>query len=120
MTELDEQQLEELRRDLETLRSELGAQRQHGEASAGPVGVNLPIGRLARMDALQRQHMAKASQESRGLRLREVAVALAAIDSGDYGYCRQCGEPIGLQRLKARPETRYCICCHDNIESRGA
>ncbi|KAF0191977.1 MAG: DnaK suppressor protein [Gammaproteobacteria bacterium] len=120
MTELDEQQLEELRRNLETLRSELGAQRQRGEANAAPVDVNLPIGRLTRMDALQQQHMARASQEGHGLRLREVAVALAAIDSGDYGYCRQCGEAIGFPRLKARPETRYCIHCQDNIESRGA
>lgn len=35
--------------------------------------------------------------------LKKIAQALARLDSGDYGYCDETGEPIGLQRLMARP-----------------
>jgi DnaK suppressor protein len=32
-----------------------------------------------------------------------VQQSIARVDSGDYGYCEETGEPIGLQRLLARP-----------------
>jgi DnaK suppressor protein len=35
--------------------------------------------------------------------LKKIAQALVRLDSGDYGYCDETGEPIGLQRLMARP-----------------
>jgi DnaK suppressor protein len=35
--------------------------------------------------------------------LKKIAQALARLDSGDYGYCDETGEPIGLARLLARP-----------------
>jgi DnaK suppressor protein len=35
--------------------------------------------------------------------LKKISQALAKIDSGDYGYCEETGEPIGLGRLLARP-----------------
>lgn len=35
--------------------------------------------------------------------LKKVQQALARIESGDYGYCEETGEPIGIPRLLARP-----------------
>jgi len=35
--------------------------------------------------------------------LKKVQQALTRIDSGDYGYCEETGEPIGIPRLLARP-----------------
>jgi DnaK suppressor protein len=35
--------------------------------------------------------------------LKKVQQALARIDSGDYGYCEETGDPIGIPRLLARP-----------------
>jgi len=35
--------------------------------------------------------------------LKKIAQALASLDSGEYGYCDETGEPIGLARLLARP-----------------
>jgi DnaK suppressor protein len=35
--------------------------------------------------------------------LKKIAQSLARIDAGDYGYCDETGEPIGLGRLLARP-----------------
>ena len=35
--------------------------------------------------------------------LKKVQQALARIEAGDYGYCEETGEPIGVPRLLARP-----------------
>ncbi len=35
--------------------------------------------------------------------LKKIEQALARIDAGDYGYCDETGEPIGVARLLARP-----------------
>jgi DnaK suppressor protein len=35
--------------------------------------------------------------------LRKIDDALARIDTGDYGWCEETGDPIGVPRLLARP-----------------
>jgi DnaK suppressor protein len=35
--------------------------------------------------------------------LKKIAQSLTRVDSGEYGFCDETGEPIGLQRLLARP-----------------
>jgi len=35
--------------------------------------------------------------------LRKIEQSIARIDAGDYGYCDETGEPIGVARLLARP-----------------
>lgn len=35
--------------------------------------------------------------------LKKISQSIARIDAGDYGYCDETGEPIGLGRLLARP-----------------
>jgi DnaK suppressor protein len=35
--------------------------------------------------------------------LKKIAQSLTRLDTGDYGFCDETGEPIGLQRLMARP-----------------
>ena len=41
----------------------------------------------------------------------KIKEAIARIDDGTYGICEECGEPIGLERLRARPVTTLCIDC---------
>lgn len=43
--------------------------------------------------------------------LAEIRAALARLESGGYGTCETCGEPIGAARLEARPAARTCIAC---------
>jgi RNA polymerase-binding transcription factor DksA len=38
---------------------------------------------------------------------REVVAALERIQAGTYGLCMTCGEPIGIERLRAQPTARY-------------
>jgi hypothetical protein len=43
--------------------------------------------------------------------LAEVDAALGRIEAGNYGTCISCGGPLGLQRLRAIPEARFCLGC---------
>ena len=43
--------------------------------------------------------------------LAEIDAALERIREGRYGFCLSCGGPMGLQRLRAIPEARYCVGC---------
>lgn len=48
--------------------------------------------------------------------LDKIETALRKIDAGEFGVCEDCGEPIGLKRLEARPETTLCIRCKEDQE----
>lgn len=43
--------------------------------------------------------------------IKNIDKMLARIESGDYGYCDNCGIEIGLNRLEARPTATLCIDC---------
>ena len=43
--------------------------------------------------------------------LADVDHALARIDDGTYGVCRNCGKRIAVARLDARPTAELCIDC---------
>ena len=45
------------------------------------------------------------------LRLAEIDAAVERLDAGTYGTCEECGQPIGQDRLTARPAARTCIKC---------
>ena len=46
--------------------------------------------------------------------LQAIEEALARMEKGTYGICRDCGEPIAYARLEAIPWTRVCIACKQN------
>lgn len=48
--------------------------------------------------------------------LQKIRSALALIESGDYGYCEDTGEPIGLKRLLARPTASLSIEAQERRE----
>lgn len=43
------------------------------------------------------------------LALQDVQAALERLEAGAYGKCVVCGRPIGPARLRAIPETPFCI-----------
>ena len=43
--------------------------------------------------------------------IKKINDTLRMIENDDYGYCIQCGEEIGLNRLQARPTATLCIDC---------
>ena len=43
--------------------------------------------------------------------IKKIDEMLAKLDSGDYGFCDNCGVEIGLNRMEARPTATLCIDC---------
>jgi len=43
--------------------------------------------------------------------IKKIEEAIQTIDSGEYGFCEQCGVEIGVQRLEARPTATLCVDC---------
>ncbi len=48
--------------------------------------------------------------------IKKIRSALTRLDNGTYGICEECGEEIGVPRLKARPVTKLCINCKSKQE----
>ncbi|SEI04448.1 RNA polymerase-binding protein DksA [Leifsonia sp. CL147] len=46
-----------------------------------------------------------------------VDAALERLRLDTYGTCSHCGEPIGVDRLRARPTAELCIRCAVAVES---
>lgn len=69
------------------------------------------VGRVSRIDAMQQQEMAKATEAQRAGELKKIGAALERLESGDYGYCIDCDEEIAPKRLEIDPATALCIDC---------
>lgn len=48
--------------------------------------------------------------------LKKIDKVLELMDNGEYGFCEECGEEIGVARLRARPVTTLCISCKEAQE----
>jgi RNA polymerase-binding transcription factor len=108
-TDLD---TEWFRRKLEERRAELQGLQAISAESRGTVALDqTSVGRLSRMDAMQGQAMALATQRQRDHELARIAAALARIADGSFGYCLECGEEIADKRLRFDPSIATCIGC---------
>ena len=116
--ELSEAELDELKLALTSAREQVEASLASFEDAARPVDLDTPIGRLSRMDAIQQQKMSQANRDQAKRRLLQIDAALAAFDDEVYGLCRRCEEPIGIRRLRARPESSRCLECQGQSEQR--
>ncbi len=102
----------EVRAALERQRAELLELDESSRDARGTVTLDQQsVGRLSRMDALQGQAMAKAAGRRREAAIQRIDAALARLDSGDYGYCVSCDEPIGTKRLASDPAVPTCVTC---------
>ena len=50
--------------------------------------------------------------------IKKIKKTLDRIDDGNFGVCEECGEDIGLERMKARPVTTQCIACKTKQEKK--
>lgn len=48
--------------------------------------------------------------------INKIDQALRRIEEGEYGYCEETGEPIGVRRLEARPVATLCIEAQERHE----
>jgi DnaK suppressor protein len=65
----------------------------------------------------EREHELSLTYNARDL-LVQTERALARIETGTYGSCESCGEPVGKARLKAFPRATLCVSCKQREERR--
>ena len=98
---MNAQQLEFFRRRLTDLEKEL-------RANADQTTVNLRETTIvpdpADRATIEEEHALELRTRDRERKLlKKVQAAIKRIDDGDYGYCEETGDPIGVARLMARP-----------------
>lgn len=109
---MEREKIAAFRARLEAMLEEIG--RDDALGAAGQKTVELDqcaVGRLSRMDALQGQAMAQATQARRHASRTRIAAAFARMDDGEFGYCTECGEEIAPKRLELDPTIPTCIHC---------
>ena len=100
------------RPQLETELEELLASSRTSSQDRQPVNLDQQsVGRLARMDAMQIQAMAQASERRRQVRIAGLRKALERLGEGEYGWCEACGESIPEGRLEVDATARHCVSC---------
>ena len=50
--------------------------------------------------------------------INKISKALIRVDDGEYGFCEETGEEIGLARLEARPIATLCLDAQERWELR--
>jgi DnaK suppressor protein len=101
-----------IRSRLLTERAAVSDTSQSAAESRAPVELDQSaIGRLSRMDAMQAQAMAIATERRRADAIRRIDQALDRLEAGTYGECVNCGEAIAPKRLAFDPAIATCIEC---------
>lgn len=98
---MNAQQLEFFRRRLTDLEKEL-------RANADQTTVNLRettvVPDPADRATIEEEHALELRTRDRERKLlKKVQAAIKRIDDGDYGFCEETGDPIGVARLMVRP-----------------
>jgi DnaK suppressor protein len=102
----------QIRDTLHALKAELADPRVASAADVAPVELDQQcVGRVSRMDAIQVQAMALATERRRKAELARVKAALDRLDTDEFGYCDVCGEEIAPARLEHNPAVITCITC---------
>ena len=65
------------------------------------------------------RHMALIMGERDRRCISEIHEALTRVKDGEYGICQECGEDIGLARLRAKPTATLCVHCQSLLEDSG-
>lgn len=105
---LSYQQVEEFRQRLLTMRAELVEREKtiRDSLSMDPDFLGDEADHARR--SLDRSFNIVMSDRNRSL-LKRIEAALQRIERGEYGYCEDTGEEIGLQRLLADPLVTLCV-----------
>lgn len=112
-------ELASLRRVLEVDRDTLRGRTGAGANEPDPLGVAGRTQAETERAVIDTERRVNAVLEA-GAReaLREVEQALARMDDGRYGYCQDCHRAIPVERLSARPATRFCVQCQQRRDAR--
>jgi len=81
-----------------------------------PVSPDNAIGRITRMEAINSKSINEVSLEKSKQTLNSLQKSLKMINDPDFGYCKNCEEPIPYKRLLVMPEALFCVSCAEKID----
>jgi len=105
---------EELQQIIETINREIQKLTQKIDELkefTAPVSPDDAIGRISRMDAINNKSITEASMRNLQTRLDQLQKITQVVHDKDFGLCIKCHKPIAFERLKIRPEIRFCAGC---------
>ena len=97
-----------VRTRLHTERDRLQAELDESLVTPGPMTYGSQAAAASQVFEQQRDLALRERAENQ---LAQVEAALARLDDGTFGTCRNCGKPIGAERLEALPWAALCIDC---------
>jgi len=110
---------------LENFKEELLKQRQEILSGATKtMNENLTVAGEELSDSLDRSSIETDRNFTLRLRdrerklLKKIDEALSRIEDKTFGTCEECGEDIGVNRLKVRPVATLCIACKEEQEKK--
>ena len=116
MDDLTPVQLQELSDSLKVQLSDIEQQINSLGNEADVIEGAEPTGKIDPTTALQDKQMALAGKQRLDLRVTNIKASLARIDANEYGFCVECGDAIGYERLKIKPDSLYCVSCREKQE----
>jgi DnaK suppressor protein len=113
---LDRLTMNEIRRFLEEKRSALmrSVRGVIGRRGAGQPERSVEEAAQATETMIEELDVAIADRQSR--QVAQIEAALESLGRQEYGLCRECGDFIGVARLKALPFALRCRPCQDRAE----
>lgn len=109
-------QLEFFRQKLMTLKDDL---LKNASETTEHLRENILVPDPADRATIEEEHALELRTRDRERKLlKKVEQALARIESGEYGWCEETGEPIGLSRLIARPTANLSLEAQERRELR--
>ena len=106
---------------LEFFRERLSKMREELLENAASTGANLRENELVADPAdratVEEEHALELRVRDRERKLiKKIEEALGRIDEGEYGWCEETGDPIGIGRLLARPTATLSIDAQERRE----
>ena len=116
------EEVAEVRAELESERDRLRMAVAHADAelaelmNEGSVGAGRDPADVGSSNFERDQELSLLNNQKR--LLAQIEQALRMLDDGSYGYCENCGKPIGKLRLAAFPRATMCVSCKQRQERR--
>ncbi|MEK7447053.1 MAG: TraR/DksA family transcriptional regulator [candidate division NC10 bacterium] len=110
--------LEDLRRRLQEARGRLLAVVTRTEEELATLEAHQPGGPMEDVDRESVTGVLSRLDGRERHELDEIYAAQARLETGTFGVCERCGQPIELARLRAIPATRHCLACQSRLEAR--
>ena len=108
----------------EQLRQQLGQKKDELAGRLDRVTANIRRGYEAdseeRAKQMEDHEVVDALGNDARAEISKITAAIARIDSGEYGICKECGLDIDTTRIEAHPYAELCIECARDEEFRQA